>query len=65
MDTYTATMIIEGVEPEQYEGHIVDAWQHLIDTAIVWKLQGSYGRMAQQLIESGVCKAPSWAEELS
>ena len=58
MDTLTATLIIEGVEPETYEGQVVDAWQHLIDTAVVWNLQGSYGRMAQALIERGVCVTP-------
>jgi len=58
MNTFDATLIIEGVEPEQYEGQIVDAWQLLIDTAMVWKLQGFYGRTAQALIENGICKAP-------
>ena len=29
MDTLTATLVIEGVEPETYEGQVVDAWQHL------------------------------------
>lgn len=62
MDTLTATLIIEGVEPITYEGQAVEAWQHLIDTDIVWKLQGSYGRMAQQLIEHGVCNAAERAE---
>ena len=62
METLDATLIIEGVEPEQYEGQIVDAWQHLIDTAIVWKLQGSYGRTAQALIENGICNTPEWVE---
>ena len=32
MDTLTATMIIEGVEPETYEGQVIDAWQHLLDS---------------------------------
>jgi hypothetical protein len=62
METFEAIMIIEGGEPEQYEGHIVDAWQHLIDTAVVWNLQGSYGRTAKALIERGVCCATSWME---
>ena len=61
MDTFTATMIVEGVETEQYEGQIIDAWQHLIDSATVWQLQGWYGRTAMQLIERGVCTAPDWA----
>ena len=62
MDNFTAVMIVEGVEPEQYEGQIIDAWQHLIDTAFVWQLQGSFGRTAIELVERGICKAPDWAE---
>lgn len=62
METLDAIMIIEGTEPETYEGQIIDAWQHLIDSAFVWRLQGSYGRTAQALIKSGVCSAPEWAD---
>ena len=62
MDTLTATLIIEGVEPETYEGQVVDAWQHLIDTAVVWNLQDNYGGTAKALIENGICNAPEWAE---
>ena len=65
MDTITATMIIEGVEPEAYEGQIIDAWQLLIDTGLAWQLQGSYGRMASHLIEGGLCNAPTQAEEVA
>ena len=56
MDTFDATMIIEGVEPEAYEGQIIDAWQLLIDTGLAWQLQGSYGRIARNLIEAGLCE---------
>ncbi len=56
MDTLTATMIIEGLEPEAYYGQVIDAWQHLIDSAVVWQLQGNYGRTAELLIESGICE---------
>jgi len=59
MNTLTAVNIIEGLEPETYEGQVIDAWQHLIDSALVWRLQGSYGRTAQALIENGVCSAPT------
>lgn len=65
MDTIDATMIIEGVEPEAYEGQIIDAWQLLIDTGLAWQLQGSYGRIARHLIEGGLCIAPERAEEVA
>jgi hypothetical protein len=54
MDTFTAISIIEGIE-EAEEFEIIDAWQYLIDTGVVWSLQGSYGRMANDLIATGVC----------
>ena len=55
MDSLSA---IEAIEfgAESYE-EMVEAWQYLIDTGIVWKLQGSYGRTAAQLIEEGICSA--------
>jgi hypothetical protein len=62
MDTFTACMIVEGVEEaEDYE--IIEAWQYLIDTGIAWSMQGSYGRMAASLIERGICYLPN-AEEI-
>ncbi|HPM79147.1 MAG TPA: hypothetical protein PLF81_00530, partial [Candidatus Anammoximicrobium sp.] len=30
-------------------------FQQLIDEGIVWKMQGSYGRTASDLIERGLC----------
>ena len=55
MDTFTATMIAEGVEEAEDREEYFAAWQHLIDTDIVWKLQGSFGRQAQYFIDEGVC----------
>jgi hypothetical protein len=57
MDTYTATMIAEGVEEASPEKQI-EAWQYLIDTGLCWKLQGRFGRQAAYLIEAGVCHRP-------
>jgi len=53
MDTVTAVMIAEGVE-EAGEEQVRAAWQHLVDSGVVWQLQGSFGRTARHLIEEGV-----------
>ena len=55
MDTYTAVMICEGVEEPESEEQAIEAWQYLIDTGIVWQLQGWFGRTATCLIDQGIC----------
>ena len=55
MDTHTAIGIAEGFIPCNDEDRYVQAWQYLIDTGLAYRLQGSFGRAANQLIESGVC----------
>lgn len=65
MDTFTATMIAEGcydmagVDPDRddLEELTIEAYQLLIDTGVVWQLQGSFGRAAQHLIDTGLCYA--------
>ena len=36
---------------------VVKGFQHLIDSGLVWSLQGRYGRQAQRLIDHGLCKS--------
>ncbi len=55
MDNYTAVGIAEGFIDADNEEKFLEAWQHLIDTGLVWHLQGSFGRAAIDLINSGVC----------
>tara|TARA_S200002703_G_scaffold119678_1_gene105428 strand:- start:123 stop:347 length:225 start_codon:yes stop_codon:yes gene_type:complete len=55
MDAVLATMILEGSYDEATEDDQVTSLQYLIDTGVVWHLQGSYQRMAQHAIENGIC----------
>ena len=54
ISNYEATGIAEGfIEPDDEE-QVIEAWQHLVDTGLAWKLQGSFGRTAQALIDQGI-----------
>ena len=55
MDSYQAVMLCEGVEKPESQEQLIEAWQHLIDSGLAWKLQGFFGRTAQTLIEQGFC----------
>ena len=51
-DLLQAIMIIEdGCE----SATVPQAFQYLIDTGMVWQLQGWYGRTAVNLINAGIC----------
>jgi hypothetical protein len=57
---WTPYLACDAVEfsPEAYtEEDRLAAMQYLIDTKLAWSLQGSYGRAAAALIESGECHA--------
>ncbi len=55
MDQLDKMIAFEQGELDQDE--IVDLFQELINSGLVWKLQGFYGRTAAQLIEAGLCHA--------
>ncbi len=55
MTDYMAVAIAEGFEQAEDAAQVIEAWQHLIDTGLAWKLQGSFGRQAARLIEKGLC----------
>jgi hypothetical protein len=57
MDVITAVLIVEGVDEADEEKQL-EAWQHLVDTGMAWRLQGSIGRAADNLIEQGTINAP-------
>ena len=54
MDNFTAIGVAEGFMEAESEEQMIEAWQHLVDTGLVWQLQGSFGRTATALIEQGV-----------
>jgi hypothetical protein len=57
MTPINATLIAEGALDADQETQI-EAWQYLVDTGLAWALQGSFGRMAQELIDQEVITAP-------
>ena len=56
MNDYQAVGICEGFIQCEDEAQMIEAWQHLINTGLAWSLQGSFGRMARDLIDQGLCE---------
>ena len=54
MNDYLAAGIAEGFEEPESEAQVIEAWQHLHDTGLAYRLQGWFGRTAQQLIREGI-----------
>jgi len=48
--------IIEYENGNLNDEETIELFQELIDTGMAWELQGSYGRMAEYLIEQGSIK---------
>ena len=53
MNAYKAVGIAEGWIKATDE-EIIEAWQYLHDTGLAYRLQGWFGRMAQDLLANGV-----------
>ncbi len=54
MDNYLATGLAEGFIEAESEEQIIEAWQHLHDTGLAYRLQGWFGRRARDLLADGV-----------
>ena len=55
--------IIAYEQGELTEAGIVELFQELVNTGLAWQLQGSYGRMAAQLLEAGWITRPGQASK--
>jgi hypothetical protein len=53
MNAMEAIGIAEGFIETDSEERYVEAWQFLLDTGLVWSLQGYFGRTAVSMIEAG------------
>ena len=60
---YNATMIAEGAMDETNDMSYVQAWQYLLDSGAVWKLQGFYQRAVTRMISDGTLIPPCPEEE--
>lgn len=56
MNTFDAIMRIECPDEDTTYEDQIEAVQSLIDSGLVWQLQGAYGRLAQRMIDAGVCR---------
>lgn len=54
MDDFTATGLAEGFIEAESREQVVEAWQYLHDTGLAYRLQGWFGRTAQDLIANGI-----------
>ena len=54
MTTHQAIGIAEGFIESESEEQVIEAWQYLLDTGLVWNLQGFFGRTAVAMIQDGI-----------
>jgi len=55
MDSLDFIMMVEQEGFDEDNSDHVSALQSMIDTGMVWKLQGSWGRLAKSAIEADIC----------
>ena len=53
MTAHNAIGLAEGFIEADSEEQFIEAWQFLLDTGLVWTLQGFFGRTAVSMIEEG------------
>jgi hypothetical protein len=58
LSSYDAVLIAEGAQEAKSKEQYILAWQTIIDSGLVWELQGWFGRTAESLIEQGHCTDP-------
>lgn len=56
MDDYRAVGLAEGFLEPGHDEEILEAWQHLVDTGLAWRLQGFFGRTATRLLQAGMIR---------
>ena len=54
MTAQQAIGIAEGFIEAESEEQVIEAWQYLLDTGLVWNLQGFFGRTAVAMIKDGI-----------
>lgn len=55
----TCSCMIAWEEGTLGDDSTIALFQTLIDSGVVWQLQGCYGRTAERLIEAGLCTPPA------
>jgi hypothetical protein len=58
-DALAFIMAMEGDTDDLEHDYVVSGYQNLIDSGIIFSLQGSWQRAAQRMIDAGYCIPPT------